>query len=115
MLSVVDANFCRILPDSKVRSAIQELGRAGATEVYLIDDDAIFHGKLGLHELLSQKADAPVLPLADSAPISIKHDASQQAIEVASDFVGESIPVINRSEGTMVGVGDRGGPFQAIS
>ena len=105
VLSVVDANFCRILPDSKVRSAIQELGRAGATEAYLIDDDAIFHGKLGLHELLSQKADAPVLPLADSAPISIKHDASlQQAIEVASDFVGESIPVINRSEGTMVGV-----------
>ena len=75
------------------------------TEAYLIDDDTIFHGKLGLHELLSQKADAPVLPLADSAPISIKHDASlQQAIEVASDFVGESIPVINRSEGTMVGV-----------
>ncbi|MEC8128579.1 MAG: CBS domain-containing protein, partial [Pseudomonadota bacterium] len=36
---------------------------------------------------------------------SIKHDASlQQAIEVASDFVGESIPVIDRSEGTMVGV-----------
>jgi len=105
VLSVVDANFCRILPDAKVRSAIEELGRAGVTEAYLIDDDTIFHGKLGLHELLSQKADAPVLPLADSAPISIKHDASlQQAIEVASDFVGESIPVINRSEGTMVGV-----------
>ena len=105
VLSVVDANFCRILPDAKVRSAIEKLGRAGVTEAYLIDDDAVFHGKLGLHELLSQKADAPVLPLADSAPISIKHDASlQQAIEVASDFVGESIPVINRSEGTMVGV-----------
>ena len=105
VLSVVDANFCRILPDSNVRFAIEELGRAGVTEAYLIDDDTSFHGKLGLHELLSQKADAPVLPLADSAPISIKHDASlQQAIEVASDFVGESIPVINRSEGIMVGV-----------
>ena len=105
VLSVVDANFCRILPDAKVRYAIEELGRAGVSEAYLIDDDAIFHGKLGLHELLSQKADSPVLPLADSAPISIKHDASlQQAIEVASDFVGESIPVINRSEGIMVGV-----------
>ena len=29
---------------------------------------------------------------------------SVEAIEVASDFVGESIPVIDRSEGTMVGV-----------
>ncbi len=105
VLSVADGNFCRILPNASVGSAIEELGRAGVTEAYLIDGDAIFHGKLGIHELLSQKADAPVLPLADSAPISIKHDASlQQAIEVASDFVGESIPIINGSKGTMVGV-----------
>ena len=105
VLSVIDGNFCRISPDADVRSAMQELGRAEVTEAYLIDDSARFHGKLRLHELLSQKGEAPVLPLADSAPISIKHDASlQQAIEVASDFVGESIPVIDRSEGTMVGV-----------
>ena len=105
VLSVVDGNFCRILPDADVRSAIWELGRAKVTEAYLIDSKAKFRGKLRLHELLSQKDGAPVLPLADSAPISIKHDASlQQAIEVASDFVGESIPVINRAEGTMVGV-----------
>ena len=97
-------------------SAIRELGKAEVTEAYLIDSKAKFHGKLRLHELLSQKDGAPVLPLADSAPISIKHDASlQQAIEVASDFVGESIPVINRAEGTMVGCGDRGGSVQAIS
>ncbi len=105
VLSVVDGNFCRISPNADVRSAIRELGRADVTEAYLIDSKAKFHGKLRLHELLSQKDGAPVLPLADSAPISIKHDASlQQAIEVASDFVGESIPVINRAEGTMVGV-----------
>ena len=105
VLSVVDGNFCRISPNADVRSAIRELGRADVTEAYLIDSKAKFHGKLRLHELLSQEDGTPVLPLADSAPISIKHDASlQQAIEVASDFVGESIPVINRAEGTMVGV-----------
>ena len=38
-------------------------------------------------------------------PLSIKHDASlQQAIEVASDFVGESIPVVDRATGIMQGV-----------
>ncbi len=105
VLSVVASNFCRISPKADVRSAIQELGSVEVTEAYLIDGKDKFHGKLRLHELLSQKAGLPVLPFADSAPISIKHDASlQQAIEVASGFVGESIPVINRKEGTMVGV-----------
>ncbi len=38
-------------------------------------------------------------------PISIKHDASlQQAIEIASNFVGESIPVIDRDSGKMHGI-----------
>jgi len=105
VLSVVDSNFCRISPDVDVRFAIQELGRLEVTEAYIIDDSSRFYGKLRLHQLLSHDAEASVLPLADNAPISLKHDASlQQAIEVASDFVGESIPVINRSESTMVGV-----------
>ena len=105
VLSVVDSNFCRISPNSDVRLAIRELAKAEVTEGYLVDGKNKFHGKLRLHELLSQKDGTPALPLADSAPISIKHDASlQQAIEVASDFVGESIPVINRAEGKIVGV-----------
>ena len=38
-------------------------------------------------------------------PISIKHDASlQQAIEVASNFVGESIPIVNRDTKAFHGV-----------
>ena len=38
-------------------------------------------------------------------PISIKNDASlQQAIEIASNFVGESIPVIDREFNSLRGV-----------
>ena len=105
VLSVVDKDFCRISPESDLRSSIQKLVSAEATEAYLIDNKNVFFGKLHLHELLSSKDGLPLRLLADSAPISIKHDASlQQAIEVASEFVGESIPVINRAEGTMLGI-----------
>ena len=46
-----------------------------------------------------------IAELANVSPISIKHDASlQQAIEIASKFVGETIPVINRDTGHMLGV-----------
>ena len=49
------------------------------------------------------KASLATLMLID--PISIKHDASlQQAIEIASGFVGESIPVIDRDSGEMHGI-----------
>ena len=45
---------------------------------------------------------------------SIKLDASiMQAIEVASDFVGESIPVISRSDGKLAGVVTEADIFQA--
>ena len=45
---------------------------------------------------------------------SIKLDASvMQAIEVASDFVGESIPVISRSDGILAGVVTEADIFQA--
>ena len=38
-------------------------------------------------------------------PISIKSDASlQQAMEIAVDFVGESIPVIDRITGRLIGI-----------
>ncbi|MEX0503726.1 chloride channel protein [Alphaproteobacteria bacterium LSUCC0719] len=105
VLSVVDSNFCRISPNADVGFAIKELRRLEVTEAYVVDVNSRFHGKLRLHELLSHNTEAMVLPFADDMPISIKHDASlQQAIEVASDFVGESIPVINRLENTLVGV-----------
>ena len=50
-------------------------------------------------------AKAAASETADAEPISIKHDASLlQAIEVASNFVGESLPVINRDTGHLLGV-----------
>jgi len=46
-------------------------------------------------------------------PISIKSDASlQQAIEVASTFVGESIPIIDRDRNRLEGVVTEADLFQ---
>ena len=45
---------------------------------------------------------------------SIKHDASlQQSIEIASKFVGESIPVVNKETKEMLGVVSEADLFQA--
>ena len=65
-----------------------------------------------MHELLKREDDIALSDAADSETISIKHDASlMQAIEVASTFVGESIPVIDRDTREMLGVLTEGDIF----
>ena len=92
---------------------VKVLADAGATEAYLVDRKGVFSGKVGLHELIAVPAKTNVASLADTTPILIKHDASlQQAIEVASRFVGESIPVVNCDTGEMLGVVTEADLFQ---
>ena len=113
VLKVVSADFPRIGTESHVDEAIGTLVSAAATEAYLIDDSGLYRGKVSLHSLLAGKATQAVASLADPDALSIKHDASlQQAIEVASNFVGESIPVINRDTGEMLGVVTEADLFQ---
>ena len=113
VLKVVSADFPRIGTESHVDEAIGTLVSAAATEAYLIDDSGLYRGKVSLHSLLAGNATQAVASLADPDALSIKHDASlQQAIEVASNFVGESIPVINRDTGEMLGVVTEADLFQ---
>jgi CIC family chloride channel protein len=49
----------------------------------------------------------------DRDPIKLNHDASiMQAMEVASNFVGETIPVIRDADGYMAGVVSEADIFQ---
>ena len=113
VLNIVSADFPRIGAESRVEEAVKMLVDAGATEAYITDDAGIFGGKVSLHSLLAGKPEQGVASLADPDALSIKHDASlQQAIEVASNFVGETIPVINRDTGEMLGVVTEADLFQ---
>ena len=113
VLNIVSADFPRIGPESRLEEAVKTLVDAAATEAYITDDAGIFGGKVSLHSLLAGKPKQCVAGLADPDALSIKHDASlQQAIEVASNFVGETIPVINRDTGEMLGVVTEADLFQ---
>lgn len=102
---IVSSDFCKLDPTMTVSDAISEITALKVTEAYIIDQDGIFKGKATLHDLLASTPEGQIGTIVESRPISIKHDASlQQAIEIASKFVGESIPVINRETGQMLGV-----------
>ena len=111
--AVVSTEFPRIGPQATAGEAIDSLVSAGATEAYITDDSGLFHGKVSLHKLLTGSRSVAAGSLSDKSALSIKHDASlQQAIEAASNFVGESIPVVNRDTGEMLGVVTEADLFQ---
>jgi CIC family chloride channel protein len=89
----------------KVKQAIDKIVKNGRGEGYCIGPNNVFQGKISLQTLLTTKKDSKLLDCLDNNPLSINHDASiLQAMEVASDFVGETIPVIDHSERRLVGV-----------
>ena len=103
--SVISADFPRIGPHDTASDAMILFRNNGATEGYILDEYNTFKGKVSLHALIGLDPETTAADTADLAPISIKHDASLlQAIEVASQFVGESLPVINRDTGHLLGV-----------
>jgi len=110
--TIVSREFLAARPDETKGEIISGMIDKGVSEGYLLHDNR-YLGKFTLQELMKLTDDQPVADAADSDAISIKHDASlMQAIEVASDFVGESIPVINRETGQMLGIVTEGDIFR---
>ena len=97
---------CVILPPNCLaQEAIKALLKDDSTEAYLLDHENRFKGKITLQSLLSAAPDTPVTDFLMDDPIFIKSDASlQQSMEVAVDFVGESIPIIDEATNVMIGV-----------
>ena len=62
-------------------------------------------GKISLVDVTKALVDKSEAVMFDEHPIFIKHDASlQQAIEIASEFVGEGIPIIDTRTKKLLGV-----------
>ena len=85
------------------------------SEAYIIVKTNQFHGKVTLHGLLSEKnVEISVTNCMLSNPLYIRHDASLfQSIEIASSFVGESIPILKHDTKQMIGIINEADLFQS--
>ena len=111
---VVSDDFVILPPDAKTKDAIDRLVKAKMSEGYCIDADQQFIGKYALHELLSAPRQSGLARYLIADPVVLDYDASiLQAMEVASNFVGESIPVIQQENGRMIGVVSEADIFSA--
>ena len=103
--TIASPDFASIEEMLTVSEAIGVMNDRNVVEGYVLNDRNQFLGKVSLKDLIRLPATMNVMKGIHEAPISIKQDASLlQAIEVASQFVGESIPIIDRDTNEMVGV-----------
>ncbi len=102
---VTTNEFLEITEEEKVGEIINKMVSNHFTEGYILTSEKKFVGKINLTKILNEDKNSSILNYCDSNPLIIRHDASlMQAIESASSFVGESIPVINMANQQFVGV-----------
>ena len=112
--SILTQDYLTVFPEEKIGPAIKKMSLNGNSEAYCLDGEGRFLGKCMLSNIVNTRRTAKIKDHLELNSTSIKSDASiMQAIEVASDFVGESIPVLSRVSGKLKGVVTEADIFQA--
>lgn len=110
----VHQDYVALSPRGTVAAAKKKLIAKGHSEGYVIGAQGRYIGKITFLDIEAYAPNMQLAKIADEAAMSIKSDASLlQAIEVASDFIGESIPVVDRSSQKMIGIVTEGDLFTA--
>ena len=111
--SVISKEYVKLNKNATVAEAITKLLSSKLTEGYVLEKGDVLLGKISIQALINASSEGTIKGLIDKDPVSIKDDASlQQAIEVASNFIGETMPIINRSSGKIIGVVNEGDLFK---
>ena len=107
---IESGEFVRIEADTPLQLARQALVSAQVTEAYVCDVDNHLIGKVDIHSL----AQASSLDSAlDRSPIILEADSKlTDAMTTASNFVGESIPVVR--QGRLIGALSEGDIFNKV-
>ena len=113
-VQIFDLELSESLTFQKSASAadiMKAMRESKMTESYIIDDVGNLVGKLNLHDLI-EYPDTFIEHL-DRTPVSFSNSNSlTEALEIASNFVGESIPVVE--EGRFIGAITEGDLFTKV-
>lgn len=110
---VVNHNFMSFEPTAIVGTVIENLVNSGSSEAYCISSEKQFIGKVSLPSLMQVPKNSIIRQHLIVNPMTLNHDASvMQAMEIASKFIGETIPVVNPKTNEFVGVVSEGDIFE---
>jgi CIC family chloride channel protein len=100
--------------DCDGNTAYNLLNKHQVTEAYICDDNNVLIGKVTLFNAINAGKNR-LDSLMDSNPLRFYHDESlSAAMEKASQFVGENIPVLHRETNKLLGIMTEGDLFHAV-
>jgi CIC family chloride channel protein len=111
--SIISSSPLNFEPTMDINLAKVQMVEHGSTEAYIVSNKGKYIGKLNLLSLTLASQQATILGLTDKDAIVLKSDASiQQAIEAAANFIGETIPVIDKETDAFIGTINEGDIFK---
>ena len=111
--SIISPSALNFEPTMDINLAKVQMVEHGSTEAYIVSNKGKYIGKLNLLSLTLASQQATILGLTDKDALVLKSDASiQQAIEVAANFIGETIPVIDKETDAFIGAINEGDIFK---
>ena len=107
-------DYIKVDETTSGQAALELMRQAEQTEAYVVSDSGRLAGKLSVHQAI-QADNRTVFQFADADPVLLNLDDSlQHAMRTVSDFVGESVPIIDRETRELLGVITEGDLFKAV-
>ena len=100
----VDVNFTKFNTNTSIERAIKLCTENKTTEGYIVTKDNIYIGKVCLLDLVNKKSLNLVNYTAKKSLIIDPNSSLLSVIKKLSNFVGESIPIVNKKTNKMIGI-----------
>ena len=114
ILRFAETNFHTIKESETVESAVSLMSKIDQSELIVVNQSGEFIGKTHSLSLFNKEGSLSSAEVIDKDCVFIDHDASlQSAMEIASNFVGEVIPIVNIDQNKAVAIITEGAIFQA--
>jgi CIC family chloride channel protein len=112
--SILTQEYVFFTPGALIKDGIDDLKKRAKSEGYCVDSQNKFLGKFLLVELLAADENLALADFCLSAPIVLSEsDSVLDAVKIATDFVGESMPVLSSGTGHVLGVISEADIFKA--
>ncbi|MDG1676128.1 MAG: chloride channel protein [Paracoccaceae bacterium] len=114
ILRFAETNFHTIKESETVESAVSLMSKIDQSELIVVNQSGEFIGKTNSLSLFNKEGSLSSAEVIDKDCVFIDHDASlQSAMEIASNFVGEVIPIVHSDQNKAVAIITEGAIFQA--
>jgi len=108
-------DFLSFHPDVSAEIILEKMQDSQHTEGYCLDKDGQFLGKISIFDVVSGTAGTAASLATQNCLKLYRHQSINEAMEIAIDFVGEGLPVLDEQSNKMVGVVSEAHLFDAYS